>query len=404
MPPDSESPLLHALPSTAMPPGPATPGHLLGLIRSRPVWTRQQLLAATGMSRTTLFERLDVLFRHHLVYEAGSAGSDGGRPATLLRFDDRHRVVLVFDLGQRHGRIGVADLSGRTVRMTLLRLDIAEPPQSLLPRLLDAAAALLTAGDGEHLVGIGMSVPGPVGAAAGALGTSTTMPGWVSYPIADVLRERWPVPVLIENDARAFALGESTAIPVARGATLLAVKFASGIGAGIVLGGEVIAGADGAAGDIGHIRITDDGPTCLCGRQGCLAAWASGRALIEQLRSHGVRSLEDLALRVEGATAVDRAAGAALEAAAGRLGRVLAAVVATVNPQVLVLGGTLGRLPSVVATVDRHVRATALERVTACLTVMPSRLGEEAVTAGLTMLVATHVFDPAAVDSLVDGA
>jgi predicted NBD/HSP70 family sugar kinase len=391
---------LAASASAAMPSGPTTPGHLLSLIRSRPVWTRQQLLAVTGMSRTTLFERLDVLFRHRLVYEAGSAGSDGGRPATLLRFDDRDRVALVFDLGQTHARIGVADLSGRTRRMTEQQLDITEPPQWLLPRLLRAAAALLDAGDGEHLAGIGMSVPGPVGAAAATLGTSTTMPEWVRYPIADVVRERWPVPVLIENDARAFALGESTMIPLARGAALLAVKFASGIGSGIVLGGEAIAGVGGAAGDIGHIRVSDGGPACLCGRRGCLAAWASGRALLEQLRPQGVRNLRDLAERVDrGDPDVNAATARASEA----LGRVLAAVIAMVNPQILVLGGTLGRLAAVVTAVERQVRATALDRVTVGLSVVPSRLGDEAVSVGLTAMLNATVFAPDVIDALVDG-
>jgi len=305
----------------------------------------------------------------------------------------------VFDLGQTHGRIGVADLSGRTLRMTLLRLDIAEPPRTLLPRLLDAGTALLQAAGGEHLIGIGMSVPAPVGASASTLGASTTMPEWVRYPITEQIRERWPVPVLIENDARAFALGESSTVPLAHGATLLAVKLASGIGAGIVLGGQVISGASGAAGDIGHIRITEDGPTCLCGRQGCLAAWASGRALLEQLRPHGVRNLEDLVARVN---RDDDAAVDAVRLAADRLGQVLAAVVATVNPQTLVLGGTLGQLPSVVAQVDRRLRSSAMEWATRDLSVIASRLGDEAVSAGLTAMVAAHVFDPAAVDAQVD--
>lgn len=124
--------------------------------------------------------------------------------------------------------------------------------------------------------------------------------------------------------------------------------------------------------------------------------------MTERLGPQGVRNLDDLAARVARANAADYAVIQALDEAVGRLGRVLAAVVAMVNPQVLVLGGTLGQLPSVVAAVDRHIRATALDRVTAGLSVIPSRLGDEAGTAGLTMLVTSQVFSPNAIDTQID--
>jgi len=379
------------------PSGPATPGHLLGLIRSRPVWTRQQLLTVTGMSRTTLFDRLDTLFRHRLIYEAGSADSNGGRPATLLRFDDRRRAVLVFDLGQTHGRLGVADLSGRTLRMRVEALDIAEAPQSLLPRLIDSAASLLADDPGLELAGIGMSVPGPVRRSAGTLATSTTMRTWVDFPIAEMLRAQWPVSVLIENDAHAFAVGESATAGPSVSQPVLAVKFASGIGAGIVFDDHVLTGSTGAAGDIGHIRISDDGPICTCGRRGCLAAWASGHALLGRLRSGGVRNLDDLVRRIE--RGEDQAV-AAIDVAAAQVGDVLAAVVATINPGVVVMGGRLGRLTRVVSGIDRRLRAVALDRSTTGMDVVASRLGDEAVTVGLTTMVVAHAFAPEAIDEL----
>ncbi|NUR91499.1 MAG: ROK family protein, partial [Nonomuraea sp.] len=348
--------------------GPASPGHLLELIRARPGWTRQQLLTATGMSRTTLFERLDQLFRAGLVYESGATGSAVGRPAQRLRFDDRNRVALIFDLGQAHGRLAIADLFGRTLRMETLRLDISQPPAQLLPRLINRADKLLRVDEDAQVVGVGMGIPGPVDVDTGRLGASTTMPGWEGYPIEETIRSRWDVPLLIENDARAFALGEAHA----SGSTgvLLAIKYATGIGAGIVVDDRVIGGADGAAGDVGHIRITDDGPLCRCGRRGCLAAWASGRALLEQLGEHGMHSLEDIVQ-----SAHDPEVVKALRSGAARLGRVLAALVASINPSTLVLGGILGQLPIVADEVERRVRADAVERATQRLRVVPARAG-----------------------------
>jgi predicted NBD/HSP70 family sugar kinase len=378
----------------AEPAGPASPGHLLELIRGRPGWTRQQLLTATGMSRTTLFERLDQLFRAGLVYEYGSTGAALGRPAQLLRFDDRDRVALTLDLGQTHGRIAVADMSGRTLRMATLRLDISRPPARLLPELLDLADSLLNVDGSAQLVGIGMGIPGPVDVATRRLGASTTMPGWEEFPIEETVRARWNVPLLIENDARAFALGEASA--GGEQGILLAVKYASGIGAGIVVGGAVIGGADGAAGDIGHIGITDDGPRCTCGRHGCLAAWASGRALLDQLADQGLQTLEDV---VQRAHARNPAVLAVLRDGAARLGRVLAAIVATVNPDTLVLGGTIGQLGIVAEEVERRVRADAVERATRKLRVVPGRAGDDSATVGLTLMLVRHVFSASAVDA-----
>ena len=337
--------------------GSASAGHIFSLIRSRPGWTRQQLLVATGVSRTTLFERLDQLFKAGLVYESGSAISDGGRPAQLLRFDDRNRVLLIFDLGQLHGRIAVADMSGRTLRMVTLRFDISEPPHRLLPVLLDQGEALLQADPSAELVGVGMGIPGPVDSATGRLGETTTMPGWQDYGLRDRIHSRWNVPVLLENDARAFTLGEAAATGDI--GILIGVKYSSGIGAGIVVGGELIGGADGAAGDIGHIRLTDDGPRCSCGRRGCLAAWASGRAMLQQLRGHGMHDLEDI---VQRAREADPVVVRALRDGARRLGRVLASIVATVNPAMLVLGGSLGRLEIVATEIERQVRGDTVER------------------------------------------
>lgn len=385
-----------ALRSTGRPAATAgnSPGRLLELIRSRDGWTRQQLVAATGLSRMTLFERLDALFRAGLVYEAGPARPTGGRPAALLRFAGHGRVVLVLDLGHHTARVAVTDLAGRSLRERDLPVDIAGPPAAVLTTVCEAGAALLTSGAGETLVGVGVALPGPVSPVTGLRRPATVMPGWDGFPIADVIAARWPVPVLLENDARAHALGEAAERP---GATpLVAVKYAHGIGAGVVLDGSLLCGFDGAAGDIGHIRVSGgvvggDVPVCRCGRTGCLAAYASGYAL---LRRRGVTpsSSDDLATRLTGS--------AELVAAARLLGRTLAGLVALVNPQTIVLGGSLGRLPVVVSEVAAAVRSDALERLTGDLEIVPSSAHHPAAV-GMAALVAGHVYAPSAIDARV---
>lgn len=383
---------------------PTSYGYLLTLIRSRPGWTRQQLLAATGLSRTTLVDRLDALFTEGLVYADGSVPRNGeagvrgpGRRSELLRFDDRDKIILVFDLGQTQGRVCVTDVHGQILRMAELRQGIDADPEDYLRGAFAMAHGLLDASRDLQLVGVGLSIPGPVDPDTGILGHSTTMPQWQSFPISDTMQAEWRAPVLIENDARAFALGEASV--AGSGETVLAIKYATGIGAGIVVDGRVIKGSDGAAGDIGHIRLTDDGPLCTCGRQGCLAAWASGHALVEALADTGVRTTTEVAGRVE---VGDEGACAALDRAVSRLGRVLATVVATVNPDTLVLGGQLGRLPRVVAAIDDQIHADVVARATQRLTVQAARLGPDGATVGLARKVAQLVFSPQAVDAWVE--
>lgn len=377
----------------------ATSGHLLALIRSRPSWTRQQLRDATGMSRPTLLDRLGPLFRHGFVYAAGVGASLGGRPAELISFDDRHMVVLTIDVGHTHARVAVTSVPGVELRSAGVRLDVTDtPPGTTVRALVTLARTLLERGRGERLIGVGIGLPGPVLPSTGLAGPTTTMPGWESYPLLDRLREHWQVPLVLENDARALVLGEATRHD---GATLLGVKWASGIGAGLVIAGRSLSGDDGAAGDIGHVTVSRGGPRCRCGRLGCLAAYASGHALLAQLRPVGVTCLDEL---VERALAGDVAVRAALRAAARKVGSVLAALIALTNPRTLVLGGTIGALPSVVDTVAARVRHVALHRSTEALRIVPSELGERAATVGLVHLVLERVLSPEAVDRALASA
>jgi predicted NBD/HSP70 family sugar kinase len=367
----------------------ATPGHLLALIRSRLTWTRQQLLDATGMSRPTLLERVSPLFAAGLVREAGSTASIGGRPAQLISFDDRHLTVLTFDVGHTHLRVSLTGVHGTELHSASRRFDVSRTaPDRALADLVRIGREVLLDCPVQRLVGVGVGLPGPIEPGTGLPKPTTILPGWEGYPLRDVLRTHWDVPMVFENDARALAFGEASLHP---GETVLAVKWATGIGAGLVTGGVNLTGDDGSAGDIGHIKLARTGPLCRCGRRGCLAAYASGHALIAQL---GVQSLTDIASR-----ATEPEIGRALAAAGRRLGTVLAALIAMANPRTLVLGGIIGALPCAVDAVGERVRDLTLLRSTAGLRIVPSALGERAATVGLVNLVVRRVLAPEAIDA-----
>jgi predicted NBD/HSP70 family sugar kinase len=363
-------------------------GHLLALIRQREGLSRQQLITETGLSRGTLYERLDTLARLGLVHEAESLGATGGRRPRAIRFSDRGRVVLAVDLGQTHARISVTDLLGTERRRADLPVRLDRGAGPVLDAVLGHAGKLLAAGEGELVAGIGIGVPAAVDPAGHVL-HAPTMPGWPADAVVAAAGARFGLPVVVENDARAGAVGECRV----EGETLVYVKVATGIGCGIVVGGTALRGAAGVAGDLGHVRVPGvrRERACRCGRTGCLAAHSSGRALAGRL---GLGSVGDLV-----AAAAEPAVRAALVEAADVLGAALATTVSTINPHRLVLGGPLGALPVVVERVRAQVEATVAAR--AVPQVERSTLGGRAVPRGLARLVTERVFAPDAVDALV---
>jgi predicted NBD/HSP70 family sugar kinase len=372
-------------------------GELVHLVRDREGLSRQQLIAETGMSRGTLYNRLDTLSRLGLVYEAEALGATGGRRARRIRFEDRGRVVLAVDLGQTHARVAVTDLLGSEQRRADLPISVADGADAVLGAVLDHAEKLVASGSGERLVGVGFGVPSSVDPGSGRLVHATAMPGWAADALIEAVSSRFDVPMVVENDARAGAIGEFRS----EDETLVYLKIATGIGCGIVVAGEALRGAGGLAGAIGHVQVGPLGrgpaPECGCGRRGCLAAYSSGRALVDRLGSSRIGSVGALV-----AAAQEPEVEAALAGAADVLGAALAPTVATLNPHRLVLGGPLGALPVVVDRVREQVRAAVPERIWPV--VERSALGSRATPRGLARLVVRRVFAPAAIDALVAAA
>ncbi|MEV6482464.1 ROK family protein [Streptomyces sp. NPDC051576] len=388
--------------------GQASAGDLLELVRTGRATTRGALQQVTGLSRATVGQRLERLFRAGWLREGagGPVGSPlGGRPSITLEFDDAHAVVLAADLDTRHARACVLTLTGEILAEHGGTLVIEDGPDVVLGELGRWFAELLEKAGHRpsEVCGIGLAVPGPVDSETGRVVQPPIMPGWDGYDIRGRLARAFTehtgaprVPVLVDNDANLMAYGEQrTGHPDCSAFVL--VKVSTGIGAGVVVGGSIFRGIDGGAGDIGHIRVPEGaGAQCRCGSYGCLAAVASGGAVARRLAEAGVRAASGSDVRDLLASGHPEAMALAREA--GRsVGDVLATVVTLLNPGVLMIAGDLAGTPFLTG-VRELLYQRALPRSTAHLEVVTSALGERAGLVGAGALVVEHLYAPERVE------
>jgi predicted NBD/HSP70 family sugar kinase len=383
---------------------PTGPGDVLDLIRNGRASTRGEVLDSTGLSRMTVAQRIDALLTAGLIVEGPAGLATGGRRSKSLQFNAEHSRVLAATVDTTHTRVAVTDLAGRVLIDDRVDVAVASGPQRTLDEITRTALALLENAevDRESVCGLGVSVPGPIDPESGRPSQPPIMPGWDAYPIADHLQAALSLgPVLAANDADAAALGEHTAgHPDAR--ALCLVKVSTGIGTGIVIDGRTYRGADGGAGDVGHVRLRDHPDArCQCGARGCLAAVASGRAVATRLRELGRdaysgRDVGDLL------AAGDADAARLTQEAGLRIGEVMATVVCVLNPQVMVIGGDLASAP-LLAGIRETLYRLSLPRATRHMALELGVLGDDAAIVGLTRMVVDHEFSASAVNARLGG-
>lgn len=388
---------------TRVAPRPSGTGELFQLLRDGRPRTRSDLAAVTGQSRSTIATRVDLLLASGLVSPAGEASSTGGRPPATFAFNPAARVVLAVDLGATHARLAVTDLAGTVLAEHGEQIAIGHGPQVVLDRVVEVGRRLMaTAGRPmADLVSVGVGLPGPVDHATGRPTNPPIMPGWDDADVPGILSAQLHVPVLVDNDVNLMALGEHTS--QWRGVDhLLYVKVATGIGAGIISDGALRRGAQGAAGDLGHVAVPggQERP-CRCGNTGCLEAVASGPAIATELTARGVpatTSADVVALVRAG----DLIASHAVREAGRSIGGVLAACVSLLNPSVIVVGGQVAEAGEhLIAGIREVVYRRSLPLATQHLRIVATRTGTEAGVLGASAMAAEHVLSAAAIDALI---
>jgi predicted NBD/HSP70 family sugar kinase len=382
---------------------------ILTMFRAGQSLTRAEVRRASGLARATANQRLDALIAAGLVVAAETGPSTGGRPAGLFAFNRSRGVLLVADIGATAMRMALCDLGGTVLTEVQQASDVSDGPTSVLKVVSDQFAKLLadTGHTARDVLGLGLDVPGPVDFASGRVISPPIMTGWDRFDIPGWFTKTYDCPVVVDKDANAMAVGEHRfSFPDV--SHMMVLKVGTGVGGGLIADGRVHRGADGAAGDIGHIQLTlpdgeHDEPLCRCGNTGCVEAYAGGWALARDLRASGkdVHTVDDVmrCLRTGDVTAQQ------LLRRAGRiLGRAVADSVNLFNPRIIAVCGQLAHTDEqLLAGIREVVYQRSLPLATRNLQIVRGRLDPRAGLLGLSILLSEEIFSLDRLGRLIDG-
>ncbi|WP_432476618.1 ROK family transcriptional regulator [Nocardioides sp. GXQ0305] len=387
----------------------AMQARVLAQLRDEGPLSRVQLADRLDVSRTTIAAEVTRLAELGLAQEVGPAASRGGRRSTMVDLAPDLRFVGI-SIGATGLSVGVTDGRLAVLGSRQIECDIRTGPEAVLAAAIEEARSVLEECGGVKPLGAGIGVPGPVDFHRGVSVSPPIMPGWDGYPVRDAVARELGCSVVLDNDVNVLAAGEQHA-GVARSARdFLFVKIGTGIGCGIVVDGELYRGVDGCAGDIGHIRVEEFGPTCACGNTGCLEAFSGGAALArdataaaragrspilaEILEQRGELTAADIGAAVAQG---DAQAVQLIRDSGHRVGQVLASLVSFFNPGLIVIGGRVTGLGHALLAEIRGVTyRRSLPLATGNLPIVLSELGDEGGVIGAARLISSSVYAPLA--------
>lgn len=373
--------------------------------------SRVQLAQNLKVSTATVTNLVNELVKLELVIEDGLVKTDEpqvGRPQRALRLipEARHAVGIHIDVGTVH--IALVDLQARPVAMSSFVHDVARPWEEVLQEASWQVTELIENSgiNPAFVVGVGVAASGLVHFQNGVNVFAPNL-NWHNVPIRDHLSETLKLPVVVDNNARAMALAESL-FGAGQGVNALAFIYARmGVGAGLVMNGQLYRGAAAGAGEIGHTTVVfDGGEMCHCGNTGCLETLISEPVIVHlarQLAAHNPDGILAKALSVPEYSMLERIFNAVqsgdlatrhmLEERAGYMGVALANLVNIFNPDLIILGGIFRQEKSVLLpVVETVLRRRAFANLGEQVRVQTTTFGDRAGMIGAAALALDHFF------------
>jgi predicted NBD/HSP70 family sugar kinase len=369
---------------------------VLGYVRANAPCSRADIAASTGLNKATVSSLVGELIERRLLRETGLTERRIGRPATMIVLDGAPYAAVGLEVDTDHLAVVAIDLAGDRLlswrRAFLGRGSSANKSLATIAALARRALARLH-DDGRQVLGLTVGIAGLVDA-GGVVRLAPNL-GWRNVSVRQALVQALGeprYPIIVDNDANLAARAEYRYGPHAGTANLAYFTSGVGVGAGIVLDGQLIHGGRGYAGEIGHLPVVPDGPRCACGRRGCLEAVASVGALLQRLGGHQPIDLEpevdDLVRR---ARSQEPQVLAALRETGRHLGYGVALLANMVNPEVVILGGSYVPLaPWLLPTAQDELRERTVAPEMGGCRLVASALGTDATaTGGAAMVLET---------------
>ena len=362
---------------------------VLTLIGSGQADTRPAIVKQTGLAASTVSAAVSRLVEAGVISETDESVSTGGRRARRLVTSEGAGALALVELGAHHGLVALTDPTLGVAHATSFLVDIASGPEAVLAAVMEEVSRQEAAA-GVRVGGLALAVPGPVDAERTRVIRPARMPGWDGINVAEEVARLCGLPAIIDNDARAGAVGESVYRRRLEGVTpidtLIYVKAGSAIGGAYLVDGIPLVGQGGLAGDISHIPVdAASGRPCKCGNVGCLETIASADSIRADLAATGLvyeNNAQLLAAARDGVPAV----ATAIRQAGTLLGLSLAHLVSFLAPQGVILGGALSAVDAFTAGVRAALHQSCLPSIMEDLVIESSRSGRDAALWGLSTL------------------
>ncbi len=379
---------------------------IVNLVRTGEAHTRPEIGRVTGLGRGVVTQRVEAAIAMGYLEDAEFGPSSGGRAPRTLRFRADQGVILVCALGALHIRVGLAHLDGEVFAADHRTWDIARGPAATLDAASSLLDGLLAGAGGPPVWAVTVGVPGPVDFGSGTPVAPPIMPGWNGFDVRQRFERRFDAPTWVDNDVNLLALAERSHRKD-EPTDLIYCKIGSGIGAGLLSRGRIHRGANGAAGDIGHVRVPDSSTPCRCGKRGCLEAEAGGWALVRDAE-HALTEGATGVLAAHTATGLpltpevvavaardgDAVAIALVQRSARLVGESIAGLVNMFNPGVIVIGGAVSAAGEIfLAEVRQRVYELSLPLATRDIAIVRSTGDEDEPLRGGAELAIEQLFD-----------
>ncbi len=364
------------------------------IYKKRPI-SRAEIAKVTGLNKSTVSALVDELLTEELVLETGIGESQGGRKPVNLSINKEVGNIIGIDLGVNYILSVMTNFAGEIIWEK--RIDLQPAQNSPVQRIADLESLIQETMTNapqtvRGIIGIGIGVPGIVNYEQGLILSAPNLE-WENIGLREIIEQRFGIPVFIDNEANAGAIGEKWFGAGKRADDLLYISAGTGVGAGIIINNELYRGSKGLAGEIGHMTVSLDGIPCSCGNTGCWEEYSSEKALFRYLKDY--MDVEALTIFdvVEKAITGDELSRKAFQYVGKYLGIGVANLINAFNPQLVIIGNSLPLAGDILMD---ELRREAFKRCFASkyfsVKILSSQLNMHACAVGAAALVISRLY------------